>query len=254
MDHLRIEEENLIERYLMGQLAAPVAEELEAHYFDCPHCLEQLELGRTLYLGLQEIAAEKAAETEARTLAAHAVLAWLARQGKPLRMALAAALLAAVLLPWVVLAPGVWRGRDQRERLAEELRQAQAALAPQGGTAVVVLGPERAGPAAEPSTRITLGAAPEWVILVLEPPPAPTGLTDLTDLVGARYRVRLSEPGGKLLWQSQPLAPDAAGRVTVGIHSTWLAGLAYVLALDELTAEKEFRPAARYAFRVERRH
>jgi len=251
VDHLRIEEENLIERYLMGQLVAPVAEELEAHYVDCPQCLEQLELGRTLYLGLQEVAAEKAAETGARTLAAHAVLAWLARRGKPLQMALAAALLAAVLLPWVVLAPGVWRGRDQRERLAEELRQARVALAPQGGTAVVVLGPERAGPAAEPSARITLGAAPEWLVLVLEPPPAPT---DLNDLVGARYRVRLLEPGGKLLWQSQPLAPDAAGRVTVSVHSTWLAGLAYVLALDELTAEKEFRPAARYGFRVERRH
>ena len=191
---------------------------------------------------------EKAAETGARTLAAHAVLAWLARQGKPLRAALAAALLAAVLLPWVVLAPGVWRGRDQHERLAEELQQARTALAPQGGTAVVVLGPERAGPAAELSTRITLGAAPEWVVLALEPPPAPT------DLVGARYRVRLLEPGGKLLWQSQPLAPDAAGRVTVSVHSTWLAGLAYVLALDELTAGKDFRPAARYAFRVERRH
>lgn len=241
MDHLRIEEENLIERYLMGQLAAPVAEELEAHYVDCPQCLEQLELDRTLYLGLQEVAAE----TGARTLAAHAAWAWLARRGKPLRAALAAALLAAVLLPWVVLAPGMWRGRDQRERLAEDLRQARA---PQGGTAVVVLGPERAGPAAEPSTRITLGAAPEWVVLVLEPPPAPA------DLAGARYRVRLLEPGGKLLWQSQPLAPDAAGRVTVSVHSTWLAGLAYDLALDELTAGKEFRPAARYAFRVERRH
>jgi hypothetical protein len=250
VDHLRIEKESLIERYVMGQLAAPTEEEFEAHYVDCPQCLEQLELGRTLHLGLQQAAAEEGA----RTLAAHAVLAWLARQGKPLRAALAAALLAAVLLPWAVLAPGVWRGRDERGRLAEELRQAQAALAPQGGTAVVVLGPERAGPAAEPSTRITLGAAPEWVVLALEPPPAPAGLTDLTDLVGARYRVRLLEPGGKLLWQSQPLAPDAAGRVTVGVHSTWLAGPAYVLALDELTAGKEFRPAARYAFRVERRH
>src|SRR5262249_50382280 len=105
----------------MGQLAAPTAEEFEAHYVDCPQCLEQLGLGRTLYLGLQEIAAERGA----RTLAAHAVLAWLARRGKPLQMALAAALLAAVLLPWVVLAPGAWRGRGQRERLAEELQQAR---------------------------------------------------------------------------------------------------------------------------------
>ena len=243
MDHLRIEEENLIERYLMGQLAAPAAEEFEAHYVDCPQCLEQLELGRTLHLGLQQAAAEEGA----RTLAAHAVLAWLARQGKPLRAALAAALLAAVLLPWAVLAPGVWRGRDQRDQLAEELRQARAALEPQGGTAVVVLGPERAGPAAEPSARITLGTAPEWVVLALEPPPAPG------DAMGARYRVRLLEPEGKLLWESPPLAPDAAGRVTVGVHSTWLAGPAYVLALDELATGKEFRPAARYAFRVERR-
>lgn len=240
MDHLKIEEENLIERYLMGQLATPVAEELEAHYIDCPQCLEQLELGRTLYLGLQDVAAEKGAQT----LAAHAVLAWLARQGRPMRAALAAALLAAVLLPWAVLAPAVWRGRGERDRLAAELGEARTALAPQGGTPIVVLGPERAGPAAEPSARLTLGAAPEWVVLALEPPPEPGG---------ARYRVRLLEPGGKLLWQSGPLAADAAGRVTVSVHSTWLAGPAYVLALDGLDGEKEFRPVARYAFRVERR-
>jgi len=244
VDHLRIEEENLIERYLMGQLAAPAAEAFEAHFIDCPQCLEQLELGRTLSLGLQQAAAEEGA----RTLAAHAVPAWLARQGKPLRAALAAALLAAVLLPWTVLAPEVWRGRAGRDRLAEELRQAQAALAPQGGTPIVALGPERAGPAAEPSARLTLGAAPEWVVLALDLPPEPA------DLVGARYRVRLSEPGGKLLWQSQPLAPDVAGRVTVSIHSTWLAGSAYVLVLDGLDAGQKLRPVARYAFRVERRH
>jgi hypothetical protein len=241
VDHLRIEEENVVERYLMGRLAASAAEEFEAHYVDCPQCLEQLELGRTLYLGLQEAAAEEGA----RTLALHVVLAWLARQGRPLRAALAAALLAVVLLPWVVLAPSVVRGRGQRDRLAGELAQAREALVPQGGTPVVALSPERAGPGEEPSTRITLGAEPEWVVLALEPPPEPSW---------TRYRVRLLAPGGKLLWQSRPLVPDAAGRVTVGVHSTWLAGPAYVLALDGLNEKKEFRPAARYAFRVERRH
>jgi hypothetical protein len=245
VDHLRIEEENVVEHYLMGRLAAPEAEAFEAHYVDCPQCLEQLELGRTLYLGLQEAAAEAAAEDGARTVVFHAFLAWWARQGRPLRVGLGAGLLAALLLPWVVLAPAVWRGRGQTARLAGELAEARGALEPQGGTAVVVLGPERAGPTDEPSARITLGAAPEWVVLALEPPPA-AGQPS--------YRVRLLEPAGTLLWESRPLVPDAAGRVTVGIHSSWLAGSAYVLALDELSMKKELRPVARYAFRVERRH
>jgi hypothetical protein len=138
----------------------------------------------------------------------------------------------------------VWRGRGQRGRLAEELQQAREALAPQGGTPIVVLGPERAGPAAEPSARLTLGPAPEWVVLALELPPEPNW---------ARYRVRLLSPGGKLLWQSGPLAPDVAGRVTVSVHSTWLAGPTYVLTLDGLDVDEELRPALRYAFRVEHR-
>lgn len=245
MDHLRIEDENLVERYLMGQLTAEEAADFEAHYVDCPECLEKLELGGILHRGLKEVAAEEGTRTPTPE-GKRGVLAWRprARPGGPLGWALAAGLLAAVVLPWALLAPAVVRERGENARLAGELA---LALAPQGGTAVVALSPERAGPAAEPSTRLTLGEAPEWVVLALEPPPAPA------DGEPARYRVRLLEPAGKVLWQSGTLDPDAAGRVTVTVHSTWLAGPVYVLALARLDGEGQLRPAARYALRVERR-
>ncbi len=244
MDHLTIAEDDIVERYLLGQLTAAEAVAFEAHYVDCPECLEKLELGQVLHRGLREIAAEEGSRGPA--LAAPPAPPAGGRPSRPRRprpwqAALAAALLTAVVLPWALLAPALSRERGESARLAGELERS---LAPQGGMAVVSLGPERAGPADGPSTRIVLGAAPEWVVLALEAPPAP---------LETRYRVRLSEPTGKQLWQSGPLAPDAGGRVTVGVHSTWLTRPEAVLALDELGPSGEPQPAARFAFRVERR-
>jgi hypothetical protein len=227
VDHTAIEAENIAERHLLGQLTAEEAARFEEHYLDCPECLEKLELTRRLQIGLREIAAEEGA----RTLAFGAMLAGLLRR-PALRAALGLGLLVAVVLPWTLLLPA----RSERERLAGELEQARA---PQAGTPVVTLSPERSGPAEEASTRITLGAA-EWVTLALEPPPAPSE-------TAASYQVRLLDPDGKLRWQSGALSPDATGRVSVSLHASWLPGGPYQMELERQDGE-----TARFAFRVQR--
>lgn len=234
MEHVTIEESNVAERYLLGQLDAEEASRFERHYLDCPECLERLELGKRLSQGLKDLAAEEGAR-----LARTALLAWLVR-GRPLKAALVLAVLAVAILPWAVLAPQVSRLAGEHDRLAGELT---AALAPQVRTPTYALSPERSGPGEEPSTWVTLHSAPEWVALALQLPPAESS---------AQYRVRLRPEGGELLWESAPLAGDAAGQVAMSVHSSWLPAADYVVELDALAPGREPRPVARFAFRVRR--
>lgn len=235
MDHVTIEEENVAERYLMGQLTASEVTRFEEHYLDCPECLERLELSKRLCQGLKEIAAE-----EGTRLARTALLAWLARRGPALQAVLGLALLTVVIVPWALLAPEVSRLSGEHEWLAGELAQA---LAPQTRTPVFSLSPERSGPTEEPSTRITLRSTPEWVVLALQLPPSQSS---------AKYRVRLLGARGEPLWQSGQIEGDAAGRVTLSVHSTWLEASSYLVELDALTPTGEPRPVARFAFGVRR--
>lgn len=234
MDHVTIEEQNVVERYLMGRLGAAEATRFEEHYLDCPQCLDHLELSRRIYRGMKEIVAE-----DGKNLARTAFLAWLLRRGRVLQVTFAAALLAAAILPWALLTPAVSRLSGEHERLTGELAQA---LSPQARTPIYLLSPERSASAA-PSTRITLrSTTPEWVVLALQPPPFASSPTYRVGL-----RPALTE---NFLWQSGQLASDASGRVTLSVHSTWLEAADYVIDLEALTPDGEFQPVARFTFQV----
>lgn len=230
MDHLTIEEENVVERYLLRKLAPADAEQFEEHYLDCPDCLEKLELSKQLHRGLRDVAAE-----DGTSLTRMAALAWLVRRGRTLQTFLAVAVLAVAVLPWALLAPRVSRLTDEQQRLEGALAQA---LAPQMRTPTYVLSPERSGTAAEPSTRVTLDATSEWVVLALQLPPSGSP---------AASRVRLREAEGRTLWESGPTEPDVSGRVTFSVHSSWLEAKSYVVELDRPATGGEF-----FAFQVQR--
>lgn len=231
MDHVMIEEENVVERYLMGQLPATEAARFEEHYLDCQQCLDQLELSKRLHQGLKTVASE-----EGTRLARTAFLAWLLRRGRPLQLTLTLAVLAVGILPWVKLS----RLNSENERLAGEMA---AALSPQVRDSAYSLSPERSAPDAEPSTRITPGSAPEWVVLTLELPPFATP---------ARYRLVLRKASvDEPLWQSGPLDHDASGRLSFSVHSSWLEAGDHVVELDALTPNGASESVARFAFRVQ---
>ena len=244
MDHVRIEDDNLIERYLLGQLAAAEVARFEDHYLDCPECLEKLEFSRRLRDGLKEVAAEDGAQ-----LARTAVLAWLLRRGRAFQAGMVVALLTLAVLPLAFLAPQMARLSGESERLAGELARA---LSPQARTPVYSLSPERSGLREEPSTRITLRSAPEWVVLALQLPPFQSPFQSPTSTGAKGFRVRLFGAEAEPLWQSGPLEADASGRVTLSVHSTWLEAADYHLELDALAEEGETGPVARFAFRVRR--
>ena len=61
MDHHYIEENNLVERYVLGRLPAQEQVRFEEHFAECGECLEQLELAGDLDTALRAAAAEDAA-------------------------------------------------------------------------------------------------------------------------------------------------------------------------------------------------
>ncbi|MCG8458242.1 MAG: hypothetical protein MI919_18340, partial [Holophagales bacterium] len=163
-----------------------------------------------------------------------AVLAWLQRRGRAWQAGLAALLLALVGLPWIVLAPRV-------ARLDAELDRA---LQPRAGVITYVLSPERSAEGEPPSTHVNLGDEPEWLTLALQL--SPNGAS-----VATTFRIRLLE-SDTTIFESGPTEADAEGRVTLRVHSSWLAAATYHVELDALATEGGLSTVARFAFEVRR--
>ena len=117
MDHDQIEQEQIIDLYLMGRLEPEMTTRFEEHYFHCQDCLDQLELAEKLRRGLKRVAATEALErTATRQLA---VLAWLARMSRSGQLGvLMTALLVTISLPTGML----FHQSGQRESEIGEVR------------------------------------------------------------------------------------------------------------------------------------
>ena len=63
MDHSRIEEHNLIDRYVRGTLPADERAEFEEHFVDCAACQEQIEAAKSLRLAVRESVTETRASS-----------------------------------------------------------------------------------------------------------------------------------------------------------------------------------------------
>lgn len=190
MDHRTIDDQQVIERYVLGRLSAAELELFEEHYVGCERCLDALEAAERLRGGLRGVAAEEAARASF-VAGVGTLVARLARS----RAALVA-LLAVFVAPSLLL----WRANHE---LGRELA---AARAPQVNLPLLFLSPARSG-SAEPDAYLDLDPAPERFVLALEIGPE----------TAARYVARLEGPSGALLWQRSDLAADASGSVIVAL-------------------------------------
>lgn len=135
MDHKYINEFDLVERYLMGKLAAQETAEFEEHFVDCLRCVDRLKTTKALMDGLRIVASEQVAEPSGYEPRG---LSWWSRPtSSRWSLALAAGILLLVALVGAVVVPNqIRRSRveadqaksasAQWERLYEEERQSSS--------------------------------------------------------------------------------------------------------------------------------
>ena len=97
MDCRQVQQQEIIERYLLGQLDESEQDAFEQHYFECPHCLKGLDT----YRALREELAHHAAEIRAEPLPVRTARTWV---WAPALAGVAAAIVLAVWL-WPRPAP-----------------------------------------------------------------------------------------------------------------------------------------------------
>jgi hypothetical protein len=66
MNHDQINEFNLIDQYVLGKLSADEAEAFENHFIDCPECVDQLNVTRSLVQDLKGLAVQETLVSENR--------------------------------------------------------------------------------------------------------------------------------------------------------------------------------------------
>jgi hypothetical protein len=275
MDHQYIEEHNVVDRYVMGRLAAGEELEFEEHFMDCSECLRQIELAENFQQALKSVAADEAARSSGSY--GVGIVSWLAHLN-PLRQSaiLAVALILVLGLPAYLYfqvrqlraevnqqqtASREWQKRyeeqvkatqtpgerlppsSQRESVAQQGQEPVPnelvrLIRPQANTAIYDLSDERA-PA--PTNEIVLSPTPQWGVFSL-------------NLVSGReyesYRVTIESQGGRLLWDEGGLHPNRYDALTIGFTSAFFQPGDYVLRLYGVSSSGEPVSIANYPIRV----
>jgi hypothetical protein len=121
MDHKYINEFDLVDRYLMGRLAAEETAEFEAHFVDCLECVDRLKTIKGLRDGLRIVASERAPEPRSYYPGS------ISLSLRPLSSRKSLALAAAVLLLVAVVGAVVASNQIRRSRVeANQARNASA--------------------------------------------------------------------------------------------------------------------------------
>lgn len=241
MDHPQIDDEQVIERYLLGELDALEAERFEDHFLICSRCLDQLETDERLSDAIRALAPESRPRTSAWArplLAAAAVLLLLlpalfffARRGAQLERQLGEARRETAELR-AGLATEQTASRDRLSALETRSSELSAELAratlPRVSSLLLRLSPQRSAPGEEtPAHRLRLGPEPAWVVLLVELGADP----------GERCRAVLTGIGGERLWSADDLAADSYGALAVSLYAPTLAAGEHRLRVEMATGE-----------------
>jgi hypothetical protein len=280
MNHTDVEEQNLVDRYVMGKLSADEAERFEDHYLSCPECLDRLELAESMQRGFRRAAGQDAARlATARQLA---LVAWLSRLGRSRQMAaLVMALLVVAILPAGLALRQIGERDREIERTRSALRQERqrAAAGPQSAAAVEKLRSDlqasqrdlarereartrteadlaqsrqpqgnvpilflntERGGGGEPAGLLHLPAAPGWVVLSLA----------IESAHQPRYRVILRDAHGVEVWRGDDLRLDDHESLSLSLPSTLLAPGDYTLTVEGLAPGGKPLAAGRFVFRA----
>lgn len=257
MDHEEVERDHLAQLYLLGKLTPAETARFEEHYLDCPECLAGLRQAESLHRGLRGLVARGEVEGfRPRRAGRVAAVA-------PLRLALAAGLLAAALLPAAYLA---WQNRrlsaelaaardaggrpapavaaappaaaagsaphaSEVERLTRELTAAQEERRRLAALLAADRAPQPGAVLAFLGTVRDDGFAPPAAEVRLGPRASSVILVlDLAAPEGARHRLRLFRSGDERpLWSGAEVAAGAEGELTLAVPAALLPPGEYAL-------------------------
>ena len=221
MDHSYIEGASLVDRYVRGRMPIDERIAFEEHFLDCPDCLEQLEIARSLMEGVKIVVCRPKASSPSFG-------AWIASLGSWRAGGLVAA---AVLI--VLMVPGTWLMEHSAKRF-----QAAEATVP----AVFVLNEVRGSERAQdvPANQITIPKSPRWIVLAAE--------RDFSQY--RNYRVVVRNRDGKAVWQQDNLAPSSPDAIGISFPSAVLSPGDYTLNLVALGPAGQSVPMAKYSFRA----
>ncbi len=218
MDHAYIEDNQIVDRYLMGRLSEEEAERFADHSIGCPQCLDSLALGERMQRGMRRVVVEGAFRA--------AVWTWWARAGAARRAVLAVAIATVIAVPvWLALRPPATIGTP----------------GPQANVPVVRLSALRGPDARPPAARLALSPTSQWLVFALE-----------VDGAGAEpLRVKLMA-GEARLWMADDLRPNASDELVIGVPSAFLTGGDYRFLVERPAADGGWTPLSEFSFRADR--
>jgi len=281
MNHLQIEELDMVNRYLLGRLPAGEQARFEEHFVDCQECLDRLETSASFRRGVKTAFAADALRTRAYVQAG--VLGWLMRRNRWQQTALL--LIAIVLLvgPNVFFIQRARRAQAEADQarkeslewqrqyeaqqkkgneLEKELQQAKQNSEqrqqqtipdepdkgnqlgrPQSGVPVFALNLVRSGGpnSSQPANQVPIPRSASLVVLALEL----EGDSDLRS-----YRATISTANNRVVWSAQGLKPQSKDTLKVPLKTNLIKPNDYQLTLEGLTREGSYVPQGKYSFRV----
>ena len=281
VNHLQIEESDLVDRYLLGRLLPDEQARFEEHFVDCQECLDRLETSASFRRAVKTASAEDALRAGAYVQAG--ILGWLMRRNRwqqTVLLLIAVFLLMGPAVLFIVKDRRVQAELDQAKRdslewqrqyeaqqkkgneLEKELQQAKQNLEqrqqqtlpdepgkgneldrPQSRAPVFALNIVRsANPnSSEPASQISVPRSATSVVLELEL----EGDPDVRS-----YRATISTADHRIVWSAKDLKPQSKDTLRVSLRSNLIKPDDYQLTLEGLTKEGNYVAQGKYSFRV----
>ena len=257
LDHGFIDEHGLVSRYVAGHLPEDDAREFEAHFVECPVCLEQLELEQRLRAGLVDLQGRWRSPAPSQ---AHA-------GGILIRLSTLAAAAAVVIAAGATFEYVQVRRQltatESRVATLERERTASPAVAappqpvditpprttalpePRGHVAVVELDATRSlSGRGAPTTTVNVSSSTSLLVLNL-------AVGDVTDF--SRFSATLQTSSGVAILRQDDLQPASPTSVGVALDAAMLLPGDYTIVLDGAIRNRAPITVGRYRFRLARR-
>jgi len=293
MNHEYITESNLIDQYLLGTLAADQVEEFEAHFVDCPECVDQLSISRSFIHDLKGLAVQETLLSDRRpatqTQRQHDeqlvprrfwwAIAWacvvvavgfasfavrrLNRSEAELRQAKedAAAISQKYQQGLEAASESEKRHNETNQELAQRLDELEQKLKTEGAANRREQSSVRGSEAPEVNfpiyalVSLARGQAPAPVEIA---PPASSARFALSIPVEDRkdfsaYRVIILDHRGVTVFNQGGFKPDAYHTLSLSLNSNFLITGTYDLRVEGLTPPNKWNTVGSYPFRIARR-